>query len=422
MPPNRPARASAGGSAAAGEAAIGIALPILVLCLGHVFSNMVRTVPAVAVDVLTRDLGISAETLAWVTGAFPLAFAAVMIPVGIALDRHGVKRVALWLLAVAGSGALIAAVATGPWSMLLAQVVMGAGCSGMLMCPVTFAARALPAQRFAVWSGVILALGNSGMLLSASPLALLIEALDWRAGFWAPAAFAALAFLLVLALVPADRPGLAASRGMLADIREVLAMARLPAMRGVMVIVFASLAAVLGLRGLWGGPWLMEAKGLGRIEAGNVLLGCAVALTAGPAIAGVVARRVGRPRLLLGGSHLLAGVLLLLLVAGGPGGMVSRSFGLAVMPVGYDAALVVLFGLIIAFQVTGFALVRAAVPAEQAGRGMSAANLSFFLGAAVLQPLSGVMAAFGGLEAALATFAVALLICASGFLLLHPRR
>ena len=107
-------------------AAPAVILPILVLCLGHVFSNAVRTIPAIAADVLTRDLGISAETLAQVTGAFPLAFAAVMIPVGIALDRHGVKRVSLVLLTIAGCGAAMAAMATGPWSMLMAQVVVGA--------------------------------------------------------------------------------------------------------------------------------------------------------------------------------------------------------------------------------------------------------------------------------------------------------
>lgn len=400
----------------------GVALPILVLCLGHVFSNAVRTIPAIAADLLTRDLGISAEALAQITGAFPLAFAAVMIPVGIALDRYGVKRVALLLLAVAGGGAVMGALATGPWSMLAAQVVLGAGCSGMLMCPITFAARALPAQRFAVWSGIILAVGNSGMLLSASPLALLIEATDWRAGFWAPAALAALAMLAVALVVPADRTSGVPSRGLAADVREVLAIARLPVMRGVMVIVFASLAAVLGLRGLWGGPWLMEAKGLTRIEAGHVLLACTVALTLGPALAGMVLRRFGHGPALLGGSHFAAAGLLLLVIGGGPEGVVSRALGVPAMPPAYDLVLLVLFGLVISTQMVGFSLVRAAVPAEQAGRALSAANLSFFLGAAVLQALSGVMAAWGGVAAALATFAVALILCTLGFLQLHPRR
>jgi MFS family permease len=401
---------------------VAVTLPILVLCLGHVFSNAVRTIPAIAADVLMRDLGVGPEALAQLTGAFPLAFAAVMIPVGIGLDRHGVKRVSLFLLTVAAGGAAMAALATGPWSMLAAQVVLGAGCSGMLMCPITFAARALDTHRFALWSGVIQAVGNTGMLLSASPLALLIEATDWRAGYWTCAALAVLALGAVALLVPGDRPVARPSRGFVADGAEVVRMAGLPAMRGVVVFVFGSFAAVLGVRGLWGGPWLMEVKDLPRVEAGNILLAATVALTIGPALAGMALRRFGRAPLLLAGSHLTAAALILVVAAGGPGGPVSRAVGLGVMPPTWDLVLLVGFGLVISFQVIAFPMVRAAVPPDQAGRALSAANLSFFLGAAVLQALSGLMAGWGGAAAALVTFAAGLALCSVAFLLLHPRR
>ena len=403
-------------------AAGAVILPILVLCLGHVFSNAVRTMPAIAADVLTRDLGIGAEALAQLTGAFPLTFAAVMIPVGIALDRYGVKRVSLCLLAVAAGGAAMAAMATGPWSMLAAQMVLGAGCSGMLMAPITFAARALDTQRFALWSGIIQAVGNTGMLLSASPLALLIEATDWRAGYWSCAALALLAACAVALLVPGDRPVARPSRGLVADGAEVVRMASLPAMRGVVVFAFGSFAALLGVRGLWGGPWLMEVKDLSRIEAGNILLAATVAMTIGPAVAGMALRHFGRAPLLLACSHLAAAALILLVTAGGPGGAVSRVLGLGAMPAAWDLALLATFGLVISFQVIVFPLVRAAVPPDQAGRALSAANLSFFLGAAVLQGLSGLMAGWGGAAAALATFAAGLVLCSVAFLLLHPRR
>jgi MFS family permease len=399
-----------------------IPVTILVLCLGHVFSNAVRTIPAVAVDVLTRDLGISAEVLAQITGIFPLSFAAVMIPVGIALDRLGVRRVSLMLLVTAGCGALMASLATGPWSMALAQAVLGAGCSGMLMCPITFAAKSLSTQRFASWSGIIQAVGNTGMLLSASPLALLIEATTWRAGYLACAGIAGIAIAAVLLLVPRDVPEPRPSRGMWHDVKQVVAMAALPRLRGVIVFVFCSFAAVLGLRGLWGGPWLMDIKGLDRVAAGNLLLACAVALTIGPAIAGFVLRRIGRAPLLLAGSHLACAGLILLIVAGGPDGLLSGLVGLPVMPPAWDLLLLVLFGVIISFQVNAFTLVRAAVPPEQTGRALSAANLSFFFGAAVLQALSGLMAGLGGPGAALLTFAAALVVCPIAFLLLHPRR
>lgn len=388
-----------------------IGVPILALCLGHVFSNMVRTLPAVAVDVMGRDLGLSAEALAQVTGLFPLAFAAAMLPIGVAMDRYGVRRTSRGLLAVAGLGAALAAIAPTPLGMVLAQIVLGAGCSGMLMCPMAWAALALPAARFALWAGIIQAVGNTGMLISASPLALLVEVEGWRAAYLAAAGLAALALLAVSAFVPADAPAATEQRSLREEVRQLLAIAARPAMRGVIVLVFSSFAAVLGLRGLWGGPWLMEVKGLPRVEAGHILLGVAVALTVGPLLAGFALRRFGRPVALLAGSHLMAAAFIVALVALAPLGL----------PVAVDVALLVGFGFAIGFQVLGFAIVRAVVSPAETGRALSAANCSFFLGAGLLQAASGLAAGWGGIAAALLTFPLALILCALGFLALSRR-
>ncbi|CAA9270924.1 MAG: Uncharacterized MFS-type transporter [uncultured Acetobacteraceae bacterium] len=403
-------------------AGTGVAVPILALTLGHVFSNAVRTLPAVAADVLATDLGLSAEGLAAVTAVFPASFALAMVPTGVALDRWGVRRTALVLLAIGATGAVLAALAGGVAGMLLAQAVLGVGCSGMLMCPVTFAARALPLPRFALWSGIIQAVGNTGMLLSASPLALLVEWRGWQAGFWASAGLAVLAWSAVaLAVQERPLPRETARRTVWQDAREVVILARSPALRPLMVFAFASFAAVLGVRGLWGGPWLMEVKGLGRVEAGNLLLLCTVALTFGPALAGVVDRLLGRRAALMAGSHALVALFILLMAAGGPGGPLAAAFGVPVLPPAFDAALLALVGLVISFQVLIFPAARALVPAEQTGRALSAVNMSFFGGAAAMQAVSGVSAAFGGIAAALCSFAAALLLCSAGFLFLLRR-
>ncbi len=400
--------------------AAGVAVPILALTLGHVFSNAVRTLPAVAADVLAADLGLSAEGLAGITALVPAAFALAMVPVGVALDRWGVRRTALALLAVGVVGAVLAAIARGAAGMVLAQAVLGIGCSGMLMCPVTFAARALPLPRFALWSGIIQAVGNTGMLLSASPLALLVEWQGWRAGFWASAALAVLAWTAVALFVrESPLPRDTTRRTVWQDAREVLSLARSPALRPMMVFAFASFAAVLGVRGLWGGPWLMEVKGLGRVEAGNLLLLCTAALTLGPALAGVTDRFLGHRAALMAGSHVLVALFILLLAAGGPGGPLAGAFGVPALPPGYDAAMLALIGLVISFQVLIFPAARAMVRPEQTGRALSAINTSFFGGAAVMQAVSGVAASLAGLAAALGSFAIALLLCSAGFLLLR---
>jgi MFS family permease len=401
------------------EASAAFVLPLVVLVLGHILSNAVRTLPAIAADVLGRDLAVSAEELAGLTGAFHIAFAAGQVPLGVALDRFGIRPVSLALLTIVILGSVVAALAGGPGGFLLSQIVMGLGCSGMLLTPMTLAAKLLTPARFGLWSGLIQALGNTGMLLSASPLALLVEAEGWRAGYWAGAGFGLVALLLVLAVVrdpPSPAPAAAAPRrSLLADAREVLRHGGSRALRAPMVLAFCSFAAMIGLRGLWGGPWLMEEKGLGRIEAGHVLMGCTLALTLGPALAGVLDRRVGHRNALLCGGHLLAAAALGLVALGGPEGPLAAALGLPVLPAAWDLLWLVVFGLAISSQALIFALTRAAVPPAQVGRALSAVNFSFFLGAAVLQAASGPVAAWGGPAAALSFFALVLVVCTGLF-------
>jgi len=83
--------------------------------------------------------------------------------------------------------------------------------------------------------------------------------------------------------------------------------------------------------------------------------------------------------------------------------------------------LLALFGLLISTQVICFALVRAATPPERVGRALSAMNVAFFGGAAIMQAASGVAASMGGIGAALMTFAIAVLICSALFLMLQRR-
>jgi len=398
-----------GDAAAAGAALV---LPLVVLAMGHMLSNAVRTLPAIAVDVLARDLAVTPGTLASLTGAYHLAFAAGQVPLGVALDRFGVRPVSLTLLATVAGGGAAAAFAQGPWSFVLAQVVLGLGSSGMLLCPMTYAARILTPARFGLWSGLILGLGNTGMLLSASPLALLVEAAGWRAGYWASLGIALPVLALVFAVVRDAPPEPDPRRTVWSDAREVVALMGAPALLGIVALAFASFAAVIGVRGLWGGPWLMEVRGLTRLGAGHVLLAGTVALSIGPALAGMLDRRIGHRRALVAGGHFLAAAALGLLIAGGAAGL----------PPAWDAAMLVLFGLFISTQPLGFALTRAAVPPERTGRALSAVNLSFFAGAAALQAVSGPVAAWGGVGAGLGTFAAALAVCTSLFLLLERRR
>jgi predicted MFS family arabinose efflux permease len=188
-------------------------------------------------------------------------------------------------------------------------------------------------------------------------------------------------------------------------------------LRGLIAIGLVSLASVLVLRGLWGGPWLMEIKGLSRIEAGNALGLLTIALIIGPALIGVFDRRFGHRREVLAATHFLAALLFALVAAGAAHFPVSDLFGVAAMPAQYDTILLVLIGFAMSAQPLVFGMTRQLVDAQDTGKALSAINLAFFLGAALMQSATGVVAALFGLPAVLLFIAAALIIGTVVFLL-----
>jgi MFS family permease len=380
-------------------------------------STLLRTIPAVSLDVMAADFRTAPQTLGSLTSIYHFAFAASQIPVGAAMDRFGVRPVSLSLLAGTIVGALASGLATGPAGFLFGQLLLGIATSGMLMCPMTLAAKQMSAARFGLWSGIILSIGNIGMLLSASPLAFVVEHYGWRAGFWISAGFGAAVALAVFLLVPKQPAEHADPSSPLSQMAEVLRIGLSRPLRGLVALALVSLAATLVLRGLWGGPWLMEVKALGRVEAGNVLGLFTLALIIGPVLMGMLDRAFGHRREVLAATHALAAVLLALTAAGAPNHQLSNLLGVSAVPASIDGALFVSMGIAISTQPLLFGMTRQMAGAQNAGKALSAINLAFFLGTALMQSATGVVATIFGLPAVLLFMAAALIVGVIVFLI-----
>jgi MFS family permease len=387
-------------------------LPVALVTLGfgHMLSTMLRTIPAISLDVMAADFHTPAQVLASEIAVYHFAFAASQIPVGAALDRFGVRPVSLSLLLGTFVGAILSGLSTGPTGFLLSQLMIGVSTSGILMCPMTLAAKRLTARRFGLWSGVILSVGNMGMLLSSSPLAFVVERHGWRMGFWLAAAFSLVVAAAVYTLVPRDKASTAAPRSPITEMASVVRIGMSRPLRGIIAMSLVSLASSLVLRGLWGGPWLMEIKGLSRIAAGQELGLFTLTLIAGPALIGLLDRRIGYRRELIATSQIIAAILLALMAAGAPGFPVSQLFDVAVMPALYDRTLLVMIGIFVSVQPLIYGMTRQMADVANAGKALSAINLAFFLGTALMQTSTGLIAAAWGLPAVLVFMAAALIV------------
>ena len=203
-----------------------LAALVAVFILSHAF----RTVVTITANPLAAEFGASAQALGAAAGAaagaFHLAFALAQPVVGVALDRHGPRRVVVaFVLAVAGGA--VSASANGLAMLVVGQWLIGFGCAPALLAAMIFISRRYPADRFASISGMVLAVGGVGMLITGTPVAWVIGNWSWRAGFVALTTLAAAGWIAVFWCVD-DEPAPTRAQGQtlgaaLRDLGSILA-------------------------------------------------------------------------------------------------------------------------------------------------------------------------------------------------------
>ena len=374
-----------------------------VLTLAFAISQAFRTVPAITVNGIAEDLHAGPAALALFGGVFHWSFAVMQVPVGLALDIFGVRRAVIALSGFAILGGAICTFAPDMNALFLGQILIGIGCAPAFMAAIVFTSQHWPVARFAAISGLVLAIGSGGMLLSATPLAWVIDRWSWRSAFGVltiMSIFTLLASALIL-----ENSAVQRSRRLAPEIwaafyglRFVL-FGRRPV--ALLAIGFVSYGAVITIRGLWVVPMFVERYGLSLLSAGNVALLFSISMILGPAVAGHFdPGDKARPAIITTMALAIAATVGALAIFDG--------FSLWL-----DAILCVVLGFLSGFFILIYAEARSSYPPELTGRGLTALNMSFFLGAAVAQSLSGVIAAVAQLAGWNAIDAVLLFLTTS---------
>jgi len=221
--------------------------------VAYFLSALLRAVTATLAPVFSAELGLGAGQLGLLAGAYFLGFSAMQLPLGTALDRHGAKRVVMGLLLVAVAGCVGFALARDMTQLVAARLVIGMGVSACLMAPLTlYRHRFTPALQLRANSWMLMT-GSLGMLASTLPAQWLLPRLGWRGLFALVAGLLLISLVLILILVPVDRPSKDGER---ADPRGYRDVFRSPAFLRLAPAGFFSYGGMIAMQSLWIGPWL----------------------------------------------------------------------------------------------------------------------------------------------------------------------
>ena len=344
---------------------------IAALVFAYTLSQFYRAFLAVLAPVLEADIGATKEALATASGAWFLAFALAQIPVGEALDRTGPRRTTAMALLIGAIGAGLFASATAPGMLTVAMVLIGIGCSPVLMASYYIFARQFPPAVFGTLAGLAIGIGSLGNIGASLPLTLSVEAFGWRATVWGLAGVTLATGLLVAALVR-DPPPLPKGQG-----GSFLTLLKMPALWPIFAVMIVSYAPAAGLRGLWLGPYFADVHGYTRAEIGTASLWMGLAMIVGSLVYGPLDRWLGTRKWVIftGNALVLACLAALWLTPAASPALATALFA----GVGFFGAS---FPVVVAHG-------RAFLPPQLTGRGVTLINLCGIGSAGILQVITG---------------------------------
>lgn len=263
-------------------------------------SMFYRVSNAVIAPNLVRELGLNAETLGLLGGAYFYSFSLLQIPMGLMLDRIGPRFVITLFPLIGGLGAFVFASGNSLTLAFIGRILIGAGMASVLMGSFKVFTLRFPPEMFATLVGILLSIGTLGNILAASPLAYLASTIGWRTAFVVAGGIttvlAFVAFWVLGGEGGRGRVPLSSSDPDRSIGQTIRLLVRSLAFWQMGAVAFFRYGTFMSLQGLWLGPYLMEIKGYSPIQAGNLLIMLAVGAIAGGPLGGRLSDRAFRSR------------------------------------------------------------------------------------------------------------------------------
>ncbi len=247
---------------------------------------------AVVGPVLAVEYGFTATELGLLSAVLFALYGLAQLPVGLALDMFGPRRVQSVMALTAAAGFLMFSFADGLAGFAIARGVTGVGVAAGLMGMMKGISQWFPRTRLAGMTGIGLVVGGLGGLAATSPVAALMPVIGWR-GVFVIFSLIALAVSLWNFLSLRDPPGFQRPTRTLAD--EIRLLGRVLTDRHFWRLTpMVAFLSVMNFtyQSLWAGPWLRDVAGLGTVDRADTLAIYALGMMIGSAAFGQLASRL----------------------------------------------------------------------------------------------------------------------------------
>lgn len=366
-----------------------------VAVLSHSVGLFHRAAMAPMADRIMADFDLTAAAFGSLGAVYFYVYAAMQLPSGTFADTLGPRKTITFGLLLTTAGSVIMGLAPTFGVLYMGRVMVSFGASLAWLSVLKVIMNWFRSREVATVTGLSGAINNSGQLLAATPLALLIIAIGWRMSFMTAAGVSLTVALLNWFIVKdspkkAGLPSIAEIEG--ESLRGSATTIPPPGIRQRLHEVVRNkrlwplFLVAMGTYGSYGTfflnwlvVYLMQTYGITRDHAASFALVSAVGAIIGTSALGFISDRIHSRRIpIIAATFVsLVGFLLIVMWNGGKPPL------LAFWPISF------VIGFNVGAMPVAFATVRDVARPEVRGMSSGLINMGAFAGAAVVQPLFG---------------------------------
>jgi predicted MFS family arabinose efflux permease len=247
-------------------------------CAGffYFYQFIFRVSPNSITDNLMTDLGISACAVGSMISLYYWGYTAMQIPVGIIIDRIGIRAPLSLAILFCSLGSLIFATSESIFVMSIGRIMVGAGSAFAFLSCIKTGSLWFPPSKLGMIIGLSMVMGTAGAASAGFPFAMLLEATDWRTA---------------LSIISYIGVGLAVMTWLLSRdrnknpyrIEPAKVIETEPVLKSFINILKNPQTYIIGLYGglmyvplsgfadLWGPPYVMQALGVDKTTASGIV-------------------------------------------------------------------------------------------------------------------------------------------------------
>jgi MFS family permease len=150
----------------------------LLASIFFLYEYFLRTFTGTIADQVMQDFALSVDTFAWVTSAYYFSYGIMQIPVGMLLDKFGVRKILIFGTCVCAFSSIFFAHSGNFTFAFVSRLIMGFGSSFAFITLLIIVSNWFPRKLNGFLSGVSLCIGTLGPVFAGGPMIELLSALN----------------------------------------------------------------------------------------------------------------------------------------------------------------------------------------------------------------------------------------------------